>query len=72
MRSEDLIPNTRQAVDKQQRTLMFYSAVYWHEKTDLFFVEGHASGQEGISEYKRKKKTIDQKVYHNYHVSITW
>ena len=37
--------------------------VSWHGKTELRFIEGHAGGQEDIPVYRRKKKTVNQKVY---------
>ena len=42
---------------------MCYAAVSWYGKTDLFFIEGHAAGQETIPVYRRKTKTINQIVY---------
>ena len=57
--AEDLVVQ----IDKQQPSIMCYAAVSWHGKTELRFIEGHASGQEDIPVYRKKKKTVNQLVY---------
>lgn len=50
-------------VERNAPSVMCYAAVSWYGKTDLRFIEGEADGQENIIVSKRKKKTINQKVY---------
>lgn len=50
-------------VDRLQPSVMCYAAVSWYGKTELRFVEGQAAGQEHLPPSRRKKKTVNQKVY---------
>lgn len=50
-------------VDKQQPSIMCYGAVSWFGKTPLYFIEGYAANQDGIPNYRKKKKTVNQVVY---------
>ena len=43
-------------IDKQQPSIMCYGAVSWHGKTDLYFIEGDAAGQEGVHRVGERKK----------------
>ena len=52
-------------IDKQQPSIMCYGAVSWFGKTQLFFVEGFADGQDDVPEYRKKLKTVNQEVYRN-------
>ena len=49
--------------DRNAPSVMCYAAVSWYGKTDLRFIEGYADGQDNVIASKRKKKTINQKVY---------
>ena len=50
-------------IDKQQTSIMCYGAVSWHGKTDPYFIEGDAAGQESVAPSRRKKKTVNQVLY---------
>ena len=38
---------------------------YGSGKTNLYFVEGYAAGQENVPHYLKRKKTVNQDVYRN-------
>lgn len=45
-------------IDSQQQSIMCYSALSWHGKTQLRFIEGFADGQENLLAYRRKKTSV--------------
>ena len=50
-------------INKQTQSILCYGAVSLYGKTQLRFIERYAAGQEGILQYRRKKKTFNQVVY---------
>ena len=50
-------------VDRQTGSIMAYAAIGVKGKTKLRFVKGYADGQDSRPLAKRKKKTVNAKVY---------
>ena len=50
-------------IDSQQKSIVCYAAVSWFGKSNLYFIEGYAAGQDNVPNSKKKKKTVNQEIY---------